>query len=176
MCLATQPAALKHWHRNEVDEMSTFITNVSQWATKCIEDPLWLAGCMQRIHRFGGQFPGIDVLGHSMQVASRLNRPIDKLWGLLHDAHEVLSGDVTRGFKTQSMLLKQIECDRELITHLYMRVVGDQHVIDRDSVHEVDVEVGDYEHESPIWSAIEYSTYTPSVFVEQFKQLLRECQ
>ena len=70
---------------------------------ECLEnDPKRVAEAMQRIGRFGGQIPGCNVLGHSLHVEALLHSaepPETRLWALLHDAHEVLTGDVMRGWK-----------------------------------------------------------------------------
>ena len=70
---------------------------------ECLEnDPRRVAEAMQRIGRFGGQIPGCNVLGHSLHVQVLLNRaepPETRLWALMHDVHEVLTGDVMRGYK-----------------------------------------------------------------------------
>lgn len=154
--------------------MSKYITNISEWAAKCIADPLWLAECMQRIHRFGGQFEGIHVLGHSMEVADRLDRPIDKLWGLLHDAHEVLSGDVTRQFKSLDMLKWQERCDVILGMELHSAGVCGQ--IDFDAVRTADFGVGDDEHEDPTYYGSLYHLHDPQSFEYVFYRLLNECR
>jgi hypothetical protein len=154
--------------------VSKYITNISEWAAKCIADPYWLAKCMQRIHRFGGQFEGIHVLGHSMEVASRLDRPIDKLWGLLHDAHEVLSGDVTRQFKSPHLLDLQAKCDDELLAYLYMNGVNKD--VNRQAVYDVDAKVGDDEHENPRFYGSLYHLHDPQSFEYVFNRTISECR
>jgi hypothetical protein len=129
---------------------------------------------MQRIHRFGGQFEGIHVLGHSMEVASRLDRPVDKLWGLLHDAHEVLSGDVTRQFKSAHLLGLQAKCDMAL--GMELQSVGVRDLIDGVHVHDVDVAVGDDEHDNPDLYGGLYDFYESYQFSVLFESLLNECR
>lgn len=154
--------------------MSRYITNVSEWAAKCIADPYWLGLCMQRIHRFGGQLEGINVLGHSMEVASRLERPIDKLWGLLHDAHEVLSGDVTRQFKNLDLLTYQERCD--VILGMELHSVGVRGLIDFEAVRTADAKVGDDEHDHPDRFRYDYYLCHPELFESIFNHLLNECR
>lgn len=151
-----------------------YITNVSTWAAKCIADPLWFAGCLERIHRFGGQFPGIHVLGHSMEVCHRLERPIDKLWGLLHDAHEVLSGDVTRQFKNLDLLKYQERCDVVLVMALHS--FGVRGLIDFEAVRTADAKVGDDEHDNPDLYGSMYDVCLPESFVVLFHFLLSKCR
>jgi hypothetical protein len=154
--------------------VSKYITNISEWAAKCIADPLWLAECMQRIHRFGGQFEGINVLGHSMEVADRLDRPIDKLWGLLHDAHEVLSGDVTRQFKSLDLLQWQARCDVMLGMELHS--VGIVGIADLPLIGTIDAKVGDAEHDDHERYMQTYRFRHPDLFASRFHNLLNECR
>lgn len=68
-----------------------------------MDNPAWLAKCLGRISRFGGQHPESNVLRHSLEVwhLCRAFTPAEKLWALYHDAHEVVSGDVTRVCKNE---------------------------------------------------------------------------
>jgi hypothetical protein len=84
---------------------------------ECLENnPGHVAECMQRIGRFGGQIPGCNVLVHSLDV-ERLVRdepPETRLWALIHDAHEVLTGDVTRGWKPGQLDDMQFRIDKTI--------------------------------------------------------------
>ena len=151
-----------------------YITNVSEWAAKCVADPLWLAECLQRIHRFGGQFRCIHVLGHSLEVSSRLERPIDKLWGLLHDAHEVLSGDVTRDYKTEGVAVRQEWADLHL--GIALTELGVQGTFDLEAVRKMDTRVGDDELAFPGLYGSEYDCRSVMLFVSEFHVLLSECR
>ena len=86
-----------------------YISEVDDWLEKCATDPRWLAESMQRIGRFGGQHPTANVLNHSLEVAYMLrgSTPDVQLWALLHDAHEVLTGDVPRQYKRTQILSEQ---------------------------------------------------------------------
>ena len=85
---------------------------------ECLENnPGHVAECMQRIGRFGGQIPGCNVLEHSLHVERLLHHaepPATKLWALLHDTHEVLTGDVMRGWKPGQLDDMQWRIDEKL--------------------------------------------------------------
>lgn len=82
-----------------------------------IKDPEMVATWLARIGRFGGQHPTSNVLIHSLEVVHRCPEKL-KLWGLLHDVHEVLTGDVTKGYKSQSLILQQETFDGYLCSRL----------------------------------------------------------
>lgn len=65
------------------------------------KDPRRIAEAMGRMHRFGGQVPGCTVLAHSLRVYYDTlgQSPRTRLWALLHDCHEVLTGEVVRAHK-----------------------------------------------------------------------------
>jgi len=79
-------------------------------------DPRSVAEAMQRIGRFGGQIPGCNVLGHSLHVESlvRNETPLVRLWALIHDVHEVLTGDVMRGWKPGQLDDMQHRIDQKI--------------------------------------------------------------
>ena len=85
---------------------------------ECLEnDPKRVAEAMQRIGRFGGQILGCNVLGHSLHVRALLHRaepPETKLWALIHDVHEVLTGDVMRGWKPGQLDDMQFRIDQKI--------------------------------------------------------------
>ncbi len=84
---------------------------------ECLENnPGHVAECMQRIGRFGGQIPGCTLLVHSLHV-ERLVRDepaATRLWALIHDVHEVLTGDVMRGWKPDQLDYMQYRIDEKL--------------------------------------------------------------
>ena len=114
---------------------------------ECLEnDPRRVAEAMQRIGRFGGQIPGCNVLGHSLHVQLLLNRaepPETRLWALLHDVHEVLTGDVMRGWKPGQLDDMQYRID-EKIRDRFCPVDQDG----RDVVDHHDEMAGDFEAEA----------------------------
>ena len=85
---------------------------------ECLEyDPARVAEAMKRIGRFGGQISGCNVLGHSLHVELLLNRaepPETRLWALIHDVHEVLTGDVMRGWKPGQLDDMQCRIDEKI--------------------------------------------------------------
>jgi hypothetical protein len=84
---------------------------------ECLEnDPRRVAEAMQRIGRFGGQIPGCNVLVHSLHVEQcvRHDAPLVRLWALIHDAHEVLTGDVMRGWKPGQLDDIQFRIDEKI--------------------------------------------------------------
>lgn len=100
--------------------MSGYITDAEAWAAKCVDDPRWLAQCLQRIGRFGGQHPTANVLMHSLEVwwMCRHEKPETQLFALLHDAHEVITGDVTRIAKSLELHRAQEHLDSVLLQRL----------------------------------------------------------
>ena len=118
---------------------------------ECLEnDPRRVAEAMQRIGRFGGQIPGCNVLGHSLHVDALLNRaepPETRLWALIHDVHEVLTGDVMRGWKPGELDDMQYRID-EKIRDRFCPVDQDG----RDVVDHYDEVAGDVEVEQ--WGAV----------------------
>ncbi len=64
-------------------------------------NPRRIAEAMGRLHRFGGQVPDCTVLAHSLRVYYDTlgQSPRVRLWALLHDVHEVLTGEVVRTHK-----------------------------------------------------------------------------
>lgn len=119
----------------------TFISNLDDWAEKCVEEPRWAAECLQRIGRFGGQHPTSNVLVHSLSVHETLKMhecPQLRLWALYHDAHEILTGDITRPFKSHELTSNQMVADEVLKVKLGIS-------IDVDLVHQMDVLCGDRE-------------------------------
>ena len=118
---------------------------------ECLEnDPKRVAEAMQRIGRFSGQIPGCNVLVHSLHVEQLLNRaepPETRLWALIHDVHEVLTGDVMRGWKPGQLDDMQYRID-EKIRDRFCPVDQDG----RDVVDHYDEVAGDVEVEQ--WGAV----------------------
>jgi len=79
-------------------------------------DPRRVAECMRQIGRFGGQIPGCNVFVHSLHVERlvRNETPLVRLWALLHDVHEVLTGDVMRGWKPGQLDDMQHRIDQKI--------------------------------------------------------------
>ena len=101
----------------------TLITTAEQLAEAIVTDPERVAACLARINRFGGQVPNCTVLRHSLHVFERIDADPDasdaaRLWALLHDCHEILTGDVVRPFVNARLRMDQQEIDNAIIRRL----------------------------------------------------------
>ena len=99
------------------------ITTAEQLAEAIVTDPERVAACLGRINRFGGQVPNCHVLNHSLTVYWRIHADPDasdaaRLWALLHDCHEILTGDVVRPFVNARLRMDQQEIDNAIIRRL----------------------------------------------------------
>ena len=99
------------------------ITTAEQLAEAIISDPERVAACLGKINRFGGQVPNCTVLRHSLEVYHRIDADPDssdaaRLWALLHDCHEILTGDVVRPYVTARLRMDQQEIDNAIIRRL----------------------------------------------------------
>ena len=123
-------------------------------------DPQRVAECLHRINRFGGQAVGCSVLQHSLAVYDRLaGWPASaRLWALLHDCHEIITGDVVRQYANGLLVNQQTSIDRQLRDILGFTLTAD----DAMAVTRADVWRGGcefraasdgkpvYQHESPV--------------------------
>jgi hypothetical protein len=105
----------------------SLIQTPEQLADAIRNDPQRVAECLHRIHRFGGQVPHCTVLRHSLHVFERVDADPTasdraRLWALLHDCHEVLTGDVVRPYVTARLRMDQDEIDDAIVRRLPMRV------------------------------------------------------
>ncbi len=99
------------------------ITTAEELAEAIITDPERVAACLGRINRFGGQVPHCTVLNHSLSVYDRINADPDasngaRLWALLHDCHEILTGDVVRPYVNARLRMDQQAIDNAIIRRL----------------------------------------------------------
>ena len=99
------------------------ITTAEQLAEAIVTDPERVAACLGRINRFGGQVPNCTVLNHSLSVYDRINADPDasnaaRLWALIHDCHEILTGDTVRPFVNARLRMDQQEIDNAIIRRL----------------------------------------------------------
>ena len=99
------------------------ITTAEQLAEAIVSDPERVAACLGRINRFGGQVPNCTVLRHSLEVYHRIDADPDsldaaRLWALLHDCHEVLTGDVVRPYVNGRLRMQQAEIDAVIVRRL----------------------------------------------------------
>jgi 5'-deoxynucleotidase YfbR-like HD superfamily hydrolase len=93
-------------------------SDVNDWCDMVMNDPERVAQCLKRIGRFGGQHTTATVLRHSLEVSARAPTIELRLWGLVHDAHEILTGDCTRQFKSESLTQVQLQLDQVLCDRL----------------------------------------------------------
>ena len=101
----------------------TLITTAEQLAEAIVTDPERVAACLGRINRFGGQVPNCTVLRHSLHVFERIDADVDstdaaRLWALLHDCHEILTGDVVRPYVNARLRMDQQEIDAVIVSRL----------------------------------------------------------
>ena len=105
----------------------SIITTAQELAEAIVCDPERVAASLGRIHRFGGQVQHCTVLRHSLHVFERVDADPTasdraRLWALLHDCHEVLTGDVVRPYVTARLRMDQDEIDAAIVRRLPMRV------------------------------------------------------
>jgi len=138
----------------------SLIQTPEQLADAIRNDPQRVAECLHRINRFGGQAVGCSVLQHSLAVYDRLaGWPAKvRLWALLHDCHEILTGDVVRPYTNGLLVNQQTSIDRQLRDALGITLIRDDAI----AVERADVWRGAcefraasdgrpvYQHESPV--------------------------
>ena len=138
----------------------SLIQTPEQLADAIRNDPQRVAECLHRINRFGGQAVGCSVLQHSLAVYDRLaGSPANvRLWALLHDCHEIITGDVVRQYANSRLTSLQTEIDCKLRDALGITLIRD----DATAVKRADVWRGAcefqevsagqpvYRHESPV--------------------------
>ena len=127
----------------------TLITTAEELAEAIITDPERVAACLGRINRFGGQVPHCTVLRHSLEVYHRIDADPDssdaaRLWALLHDVHEVLTGDVVRPYVTARLRMDQAAIDAVIVRRLPL-LVPQPESISWQQVVAADRAVGEFE-------------------------------
>ena len=101
----------------------TLITPAEQLAEAIVTDPERVAACLGRINRFGGQVPNCTVLRHSLHVFERVDADPEasdraRLWALLRDCHEILTGDVVRPYVNARLRMDQQAIDAVIVRRL----------------------------------------------------------
>jgi len=129
--------------------MGHLITTAEQLAETIVSDPERVAACLGRINRFGGQVAHCTVLRHSLEVYYRIYADPDasdaaRLWALLHDCHEILTGDVVRPYVNARLRMDQQEIDNAIIRRL-PQLVPQPDSMDWESVAAADRAVGEFE-------------------------------
>ena len=152
------------------------ITTAEELAEAIITDPERVAACLGRINRFGGQVPNCTVLRHSLEVYHRIDADPDssdaaRLWALLHDCHEILTGDVVRPYVNARLRMDQEYIDEVIVERLSMLVplaesVGWQQVAAADRA------VGEWEIQQIQQDRAPYELYTFAV--ASWSSLVRE--
>ena len=107
--------------------MYIYTSIAQELAEAIICDPERVAASLARTHRFGGQVPNCTVLRHSLHVFERVDSDPDssdaaRLWALLHDCHEILTGDVVRPYVTARLRMDQETIDIAIVRRLPLRV------------------------------------------------------
>ena len=129
--------------------MGHLITTAEQLAEAIVTDPERVAACVGRINRFGGQVPNCTVLRHSLHVFERVDADPDasdaaRLWALLHDCHEILTGDVVRPYVNARLRMDWWRIDDVIVKQLSARVpLGESR--DGSLVSAADRAVGEWE-------------------------------
>ena len=129
--------------------MGHLITTAEELAEAIVSDPERVAACLGRIHRFGGQVPNCTVLNHSLEVHHRIDADPDssdaaRLWALLHDCHEILTGDVVRPFVNARLRMDQQAIDAVIVRRLPL-LVPQPESIEWGRVAAADRAVGEWE-------------------------------
>jgi hypothetical protein len=81
-----------------------------------------------------------------------------RLWALLHDCHEILTGDVVRLYISDSLIEHQVEIDRQLRSELGIMLS----VNDAIMVKHADIAAGEYEMQEVIAGRRVYDTPMPA--------------
>jgi hypothetical protein len=151
----------------------SLIQTPEQLANAIRNDPQRVAECLHRINRFGGQAVGCSVLQHSLAVYDRLaGWPANvRLWGLLHDCHEILTGDVVRPWVSYGLMIKQNAIDQQLRDMLGLTLSAD----DAMAVTRADVWRGACEFQEVSAGRSVYQHLTPTIdWVDSVRALLSE--
>jgi len=151
----------------------SLIQTPEQLADAIRNDPQRVAECLHRINRFGGQAINCSVLLHSLAVYYRLNHgPANvRLWGLLHDCHEILTGDVVRPYANSLLTSHQTEIDYQLRKGLGITLTAGNAI----AVRAADMDAGNYELERIRAGRSVYSMLEPvSDWVDSVRALLQE--
>lgn len=136
-------------------------------------DPQRVAECLHRINRFGGQAVSCSVLQHSLAVYDRLTGwPANvRLWGLLHDCHEIITGDVVRQYANSLLTSLQTDIDCQLRDALGITLTRDNAI----AVTRADVWRGACEFQEVHAGRSVYQHLTPvSDWVDSVRALLQE--
>ena len=151
----------------------SLIQTPEELANAIRNDPQRVAECLHRINRFGGQAIDCSVLQHSLGVYYRsLAQPLTvRLWALLHDCHEILTGDVVLGYENSALTHQKKRIDGILCEVLGITVSGD----DAFEILQADIAAGTYEFQRVRAGRHVYSMLEPVAdWVDSVRALLSE--
>jgi hypothetical protein len=105
----------------------SLIQTPEELANAIRNDPQRVAECLHRINRFGGQAVGCSVLQHSLAVYDSVASHCStvRLWALLHDCHEIITGDVVRPYANGLLVNEQTRIDQRLREALGITLIRD---------------------------------------------------
>lgn len=154
----------------------SIIQTPEQLADAIRNDPQRVAECLHRINRFGGQVPNCTVLRHSLHVFERVDADPEasdraRLWALLHDCHEVLTGDVVRPFVNARLRMDQAAIDAVIVRRLPL-LLPQPESMSWESVVAADRAVGEFEIQQIEQDRAPYELYTFAV--ASWSSLVRE--
>ena len=151
----------------------SLIQTPEQLAEAIRNDPQRVAECLHRINRFGGQAVGCSVLQHSLAVYDSVasHCPTVRLWALLHDCHEIITGDIVRPYANSLLASHQTEIDYQLRQALGITLSTD----DAMAVTRADVWRGGCEFQKVHAGRLVYHHEMPvSDWVDSVRALLKE--
>lgn len=138
----------------------SLISTPKKLANAIRTQPHIVADCLHRIARFGGQAVSCSVLHHSLAVYDMVATQSAnvRLWALLHDCHEILTGEVVRPYVSDSLIEHQLEIDRQLRSELRITLSVDEAIF----VKHADIAAGNYEMQKVIAGRRVYDTPMPA--------------
>ena len=151
----------------------SLIQTPEQLADAIRNDPQRVAECLHRINRFGGQAVGCSVLQHSLAVYDSVaGWPANvRLWALLHDCHEILTGDVVRPYANGRLVNEQTRIDQRVRNELRLTLSDD----DATAVRRADVWRGGCEFQEVHAGRRVYHHVWPTIdWVHHVRALLQE--
>lgn len=151
----------------------SLIQTPEQLADAIRNDPQRVAECLHRINRFGGQAVGCSVLEHSLAVYDSVASHCStvRLWALLHDCHEIITGDVVRPYTNGLLVNQQDSIDQRVREALVLTLSDD----DAMAVTRADVWRGGCEFQKVHAGRLVYHHQMPVAdWVDSVRALLQE--
>ncbi len=151
----------------------SLIQTPEQLADAIRNDPQRVAECLHRINRFGGQAVGCSVLQHSLAVYDSVaGWPANvRLWALLHDCHEIITGDVVKPYVGAWLTQQQVDIDQRVRNELRLTLTTDDAI----AVMRADVWRGGCEFQKVHAGRLVYHHQMPvSDWVDSVRALLSE--